>query len=97
MEAKVIFSNGSVITAEQNGSCLIVASKPTFPADLTNISIESTEGNSVIENGQIVECASVDGRYWFSIIEIPASQVKEAETETRIAAIEDALCELSEG
>ena len=85
---KIIFNDGTEITAEKNGNCFIVDEAPEFPEDLTDIKIEGESGTAQIENGRIVEAASVDGRYWFSIQEIPEDEIWKAE-------VEDALCDLS--
>lgn len=96
MEATIKFSNGTTLNAEVNGSAYIVDTKPAFPEDLTNIEITTAEGTETIANGEIIECASVDSRYWFSIRETPSDVIKAQETETRFADIENALCELSQ-
>jgi len=72
---KIVFNDGSVLNAEQNGTNYIVNSKPAFPEDLTNITIEGALGTSTIENGMIVECFALDNRYWFTIVEKPQSEV----------------------
>lgn len=92
MEATIRFANGQELTVEKNGSSYITAAKPEFPSNLNNITIESDEGSQLIARGEIVECASVDGRYWFSVVEVPASVIKEASIEQRIADIEDVIC-----
>jgi len=86
MEAKITFKNGTEITAEQNGSCFIVDEKPEFPTDLSIVEA----GEMVFKNAQLIECASVDGRYWFTFRELTPEEIWRAE-------IEDALCELSMG
>lgn len=106
MTATIRFENGSSITAEQNGSCFIIEAKPTFPAPLGTVTIEGEEPRT-IEHAQLVECASVDGRYWFTFIETPRDELyrasiedalceMDAAAEERIAEIENALCELDE-
>lgn len=92
MEATIKFANGQELTVEKNGSSFITATKPEFPSNLNNITIESDGGSQVISKGEILECASVDGRYWFTVVEIPASAIKEASIEQRIADIEDVIC-----
>lgn len=104
---RIIFENGAIIEAEQNGSCFITAGKPMFPAPLGRVKIEGDEPQT-IEHARLVECASVDGRYWFTFIETPQDElyrtmmedalceIDEA-NEERIAAIEDALCEIDAG
>ena len=104
MTATIKFENGSSITAEQNGSCFILETKPAFPTQLGTVTIEGEEPRT-IEHAQLVECASVDGRYWFTFIATPQDELYRAAiedalceideaNEERIAAIEDALCEL---
>ncbi len=80
---KIIFKDGTEITVERNGSCFIVETKPEFPEDLTDITIEG-EMPQTIANGRIVDAASVDGRYWFTIIEISEAEAREAKREAQI-------------
>ena len=65
--ARITFRDKTVIYAEQNGSCFIVNKKPDFPADLSKVVISGDE-TIKLKNAQLVECASVDGRYWFTFI-----------------------------
>jgi hypothetical protein len=88
MEAIIRFKNGNVIVAEKNGSCYITDADPGFPEDLSVVTITDSEGEKVLKNAQVVECASVDKRYWFTFSEM-------SEEEMWRASIEDALCELS--
>ena len=70
MEVKITFGNGEIITAEKNGESLIAQQKPGFPAVLGVVTVESADGGVRIYNDpQIVECASIDGRYWFCFVE----------------------------
>ena len=70
MEVKITFGNGEVIAAEKNGESLITQQKPGFPAVLGVVTVESADGGVRIYNDpQIVECASIDGRYWFCFVE----------------------------
>lgn len=66
MEARIIFIDGTEITAEINGNCFITQNKPTFPADMSTVTVESEDGEQVYDNAYLIECASVDGRYWFA-------------------------------
>lgn len=70
MEVTIRFSDGTEITAEQNGTTYIVDEEPTFPEDLSEVEIEGEEGTTTIENAEIIECAKVPGdeRYWFTVI-----------------------------
>lgn len=88
METAVIkFKDGTEISVEANGSCFIVDAAPVFPSDFTDISIIRELGTDIINYGQLVECASVDGRYWFSIIEIPEQERAMNETNSKIEYI----------
>ena len=80
----IIFADGTELTAQQNGDCFIVAQKPNFPADLSMVTV----GEQVLENVAVVECASVDGHYWFAFRQLTPEEIWRA-------GIEDALCELS--
>ena len=65
--ARITFKDKTVIYAEQNGNCFIVNQKPDFPADLSKVIISGDE-TIKLKNAQLVECASVDGRYWFTFV-----------------------------
>ena len=52
----------------------IVNEKPEFPEDLTDVGVEEKGEEKNIKEGRVVACASVDGRYWFAIIEIPEQE-----------------------
>ncbi|MCR5777251.1 MAG: hypothetical protein K6G84_07550 [Lachnospiraceae bacterium] len=93
---KITFKDGSVITAEKNGSCYIVDSAPEFPEDLNNITIEG-EVNTTIAHGQLQECASVDGRYWFTILDVPEEVINTKNREAQVmytALMTDTLMEV---
>ena len=68
------FKDRTEITAEVNGSNYITNSKPSFPDDLTDITIDEGGSKRTIENGRVIECAPMDNRYWFAIIEIPEQE-----------------------
>ena len=82
---KITFNNGEYIEAEQNGNCYVTDKKPQFPNDLSNITIED---EAHFDHAQLVECASIDGRYWFTFIEKSLNEV-------RISELEDAIIELA--
>ena len=70
MEVKITFGSGETIAAEKNGESLITQQKLGFPAVLGVVTVESADGGVRIYNDpQIVECASIDGRYWFCFVE----------------------------
>lgn len=69
------FNNGTMISAEMNGSCYILDEKPDFPSDLSFVTVTSLDGTfRALQNPEIIECASIDGRYWFSFYEMPESE-----------------------
>lgn len=74
MEAIIIFKDGTRVRAEKNGDCLILDTKVRFPNDLKSLVIESAEGTKEFEYAQLLECASADGRYWFTFVEIPEDE-----------------------
>ncbi len=84
---KITFSNGDEITAERNGNSYIVDEEPQFPDNLESITITEGDNETVIEHGRIIECASVDERYWFTIEEVPEQERKLEEMEGNILYI----------
>ena len=68
-KAKITFTNGMVVEAEENASSLITERKPDFPSDLSVVTVTGTNGEHVYKNA-----ASVDGRYWFSFREISETE-----------------------
>lgn len=73
-KAKITFTNGTVIEAEENASSLITDSRPDFPADLSSVKVTGAGGERIYKNAEIIKCASVDGRYWFAFREISESE-----------------------
>ena len=80
---QIKFKNGSEIEAEVNGNSYIVDSKPAFPADLSEVIV----GDQTLHYVEVVECAAIDNRYWFSFIEIPENIRKAAQMEANIEYI----------
>ena len=99
MEATIRFKDGTEITAEVNGSCYVVDKKPEFPKDLRDVTITEGDQEKTIEDAVFIECASVDNRYWFTLIEKPENQ-KQAEKiamqEAQIQFLEGCVMEMSE-
>ena len=83
-EVKITFSDGTEIEAEKNGGSYIVPDKPEFPSDLDEVTIEENGATVTLHNARIIECASVDGRYWFSIQEIPEDTIEKATMKAQI-------------
>ena len=63
---KIILSDGTEIEAEVNGNNYITDSKPDFPEDMTEVTIDG----EVLENVVLQECAPVDSRYWFTFVKV---------------------------
>ena len=66
MEAKITFKDGTELTVEKNSDCYILPEKPDFPDDLSIVTVESEDGYRKYHEASLIECASVDGRYWFA-------------------------------
>ena len=67
----ITFVDGTYIEAERNGDCYITGIEPTFPRDLSLVVIVGNNYDRTVEHAELIECASVDGRYWFTFNEIP--------------------------
>ena len=95
MNAIITFNDDSTITVEKNGDCFISETKPDFPTNLDNIKIESKDETKVINHAQLIECASVDQRYWFTFNEesLYERTIRELREENEI--LEDAISELA--
>ena len=85
--ARITFANGSHINAEKNGDCLITNQKRTFPEDLSIVTVECGDQTIVYHNAVLVECASVDGRYWFSFVETPPEALRLQQMQDNIRVI----------
>ena len=69
MEVKITFGSGETIAAEKNGESLITQQKPSFPEELGLVRVQADNGSRTYDDPHVVECASVDGRYWFCFVE----------------------------
>lgn len=74
MNATITFNNGLQIQAEQNATSFITDINPDFPDDLSFVTVSDENGDEYYQNAEIIECASIDGRYWFGIREVPESE-----------------------
>ena len=89
----VIFKDGSEIEAELNGNSLIMDEKPFIPEDLSVVRIHGDQGTDItFKDAELVECASVDGRYWFTF----AEKNEEQKLKEKVTFLEDCLMEMSE-
>lgn len=73
-KVRITFKNGLKIEAEVNGSSLITDSRPEFPSDLSAVTVAGADGERIYRDAEIIECASVDSRYWFSFREVPETE-----------------------
>ena len=99
MNAIITFSDGTTITAERNGDCFITDVKPDFPDDLATVTISDTSYEYVLHDAELIECASVDGKYWFAFNEKPEEQIlKEeiAKLQMQNEFLEGCIMEMSE-
>ena len=96
MVVKITFGGGEIITAEQNGASFITEQKPSFPVDMGLVTVEGTDGVRTYNEPQIVECASVDGRYWFCFVEESPMQKRIRQIEANNETLLECLLEMSE-
>ena len=96
MVVKIKFDSGDVIVAEQNGESFIADQKPSFPEDMGLVTVEGTDGIRTYSDPKIVECASVDGRYWFCFVEESPLQKRIRQLEANNDALLECLLEMSE-
>ena len=96
MEAIIRFKNGEMIEAEQNGNTFITNEVQEFPADLSEVYVMVDGQESVLHYVMIEEAASVDGRYWFVMVEESAEDRAIRELEAKNRFLEDCLMEMSE-
>lgn len=90
MEAtKIIFKNGVTITVEQNGNCFITTDVPEFPEDMSEVTVERAGNTNIFHNAEVMECASIDGRYWFTFIETPRAELALKKMQQNIHVIAD--------
>ena len=62
--------------------------KPVFPDDLRNITVEGDGEKMKYKYAQVTECASIDGRYWFTFVEMPeATQLDMVEAQALYTAL----------
>ncbi len=86
-KAKIKFADGTELSVNVNGSSFIIDEKPEFPDNLEGITITQGKEKRTIEYGEILECASVDDKYWFAIIEIPEDKRKFEEMQSNLLYI----------
>ena len=96
MEAKIIFKDGTEMTAEKNGDCLILSQKTPLPDDLSIVTVQAEDGTREYHNAQVLECASVDGRYWFAFAEESEGDKTIRELKEQNDMLTECILEMSE-
>lgn len=86
-KVKITFTNGIMIEAEKNASSLIMDRKPDFPQDLSSVTVTGADWKRIYRNVEIIECASVDNRYWFAFYEVPEAERAVRQTQADIGYI----------
>jgi hypothetical protein len=96
MEAKIIYADGTEMTVEKNGDCYILPAKPVFPANLSIVTVQSEEGNKAFTDAFLIECASIDGRYWFAFGEESPTEKTIRELRESNDMLTECILEMSE-
>lgn len=83
-KVKITFASSGEIEAEKNGTCFIV--EEPFAEDIKNdlsiVTIEEEDGTvTEFHNAELIECASVDERYWYSFREVTADEQLRADVD----------------
>ena len=88
MEKAIIkFADGSELIADKNGNCVIFDEKPEFTSDLSVVTVSSESGVTVVNNAEVIECASVDGRFWYTFVETSAEEIFKRRVQANIQTI----------
>lgn len=95
MEALITFADGATLTVEKNGDCYILPQKQPITGNLSHVTVESGEGSREYHDAILIECASVDGRYWFAFNEESQEEKERKMLQTRLDEAEAALIELA--
>lgn len=96
MEAKIIFKDGTELTAEKNGDCLILTQKPSFPDDLSTVTVQAEDGVREYHNALLIECESIDNRYWFAFNEESEADRTIRELKEQNDMLTECILEMSE-
>lgn len=74
----ITFADGASIEAEQNGNSYIVDEK-FEKKDLSEVTVAGEDGTATLHDAELIECYSIDGRYWFAFREIPKRESEEVQ------------------
>ena len=88
-KATIKFASGGVIETEKNGSCFIIDGPFTdgIADDLSKVTVTDADGERTLHNVELIECYSVDGRYWFSFRELSERELMDIRTRADIEYI----------
>lgn len=96
MEALITFADGATLTVEKNGDCYILPQKQPITGNLSHVTVESGEGSREYNDAILIECASVDGRYWFAFNEESEADRTIRELQESNAMLTECILEMSE-
>jgi hypothetical protein len=83
----IIFKDATSITAKLNGNSFITDEEPRFPDDMTKVIIRKEDGSiETIRNAEVQECASTDGKYWFTFV--VATEMDKLQAQVLFTALE---------
>ena len=78
-KATIKFTDGTEIEVDVNGDSFITDTEPEFPDDMAVVEVEQGDNTTFYHNARVQECASVDNRYWFIILEASQSEILESQ------------------
>lgn len=100
MDTIITFADGTIIYAENNGNCYITDTRPAFPDNLSDVTVQISNGDTsrgqIYQHAEVIECANVDGRYWFAFRELSPEELRQKELNDTIQMLTDCLLEMSE-
>jgi hypothetical protein len=74
-KATLTFEDGTQVEAEINGTCYIVDKNPDIEQYIKSVKVKENDGERTLNNVEMIEAASVDGRYWFTFCEITTQEM----------------------
>lgn len=96
-EVTIIFTDGTELEAMLNATTYIVDEKPGFPANLSEVTVQSKDGSTTVYNNvEIIEAYSDDGKYRFIIVEVPSDIISKERMDAQVmytALMTDTLIE----
>ena len=97
MDTIITFADGTIIYAENNGNCYITDTRPAFPDNLSDVIVQISNGDTsrgqIYQHAEIIECANVDGRYWFAFRELTPDELYRGQLDENIDTLLDMSAE----